>query len=135
MERVLPSHQIILGDLNMDLTRRGQSVLNAEKALDKVCADALSIQVVRIQVAERLKELGNVISNADDVINSSIAEVSAIETGLQASRKVQNELRFAWNGRNSLVRGHQGSPPPPSEASEKAKAFAQLLAATESVNI
>ena len=43
MERVLPSHQIILGDLNMALTRRGQSVLNAEKALDKVCADALSI--------------------------------------------------------------------------------------------
>ena len=134
MERVLPSHSIILGDLNMDLTQRGQAVLNAERALDAVCADALSIHAVRLQVAERLSELSLIISNADGVIDSSIAEVSCLEGGLQASRKVQDELRFARGGRSSLVRGHQGSTPPASEVAEKAQAFAQLIASsTESV--
>jgi hypothetical protein len=135
MQRILPSHAVILGDLSHDLNLRGQAVLNAERALDTVCQEALLIQAVRTQVAERLSELSNVISNADDVINSSIAEVSQIEKGLQASRKVQDQLRFARNGRNSLVSGHQGSTPPASEVADKAKSFAQLLASTESVNV
>ena len=135
MQRIAPSHALILGDLSHDLNRRGQAVRNAESALDTVCKEALLIQAVRTEVAERLSELSNVISNSDGVINSSIAEVSKIETGLQASRKVQDQLRFARQGRNSLVSGHQGSTPPPTEVAEKAKGFAQLLASTESVNV
>ncbi len=131
MQRVLPSHAVILGDLSHDLTLKGQSVLNAERALDTVCQEALLIQAVRTQVAERLSELSNVISNADSVINSSIGEISKIESGLQASQKVRDQLRFARGGRNSLVAGHQGSTPPPTEVADKAKSFAQLLAATE----
>jgi hypothetical protein len=133
MQRVLPSHAVILGDLSHDLNLRGQSVLNAERALDTVCQEALLIQAVRLQVAERLNELSNVISNADGVINNSISEISQIEKGLQASRKVQDQLRFARQGRNSLISGHQGSTPPVSEVADKAKSFAQLLASTEKV--
>jgi len=81
-----------------------------------------------------LNELSNIINNADSVINSSIGEISKIESGLQASRKVRDELRFARQGRNSLVSGHQGSTPPATEVADKAKSFAQLLASTESVN-
>ena len=135
MQRVLPSHAVILGDLSHDLNLRGQAVLNAERALDTVCQEALLIHAVRLQVAERLNEISNEISNADGVINSSIAEVSQIEKGLQASRKVQDQLRFARQGRNSLISGHQGSTPPATEVADKAKAFAQLLASTESVNV
>ena len=135
MQRVLPSHAVILGDLSHDLNLRGQAVLNAERALDTVCQEALLIHAVRLQVAERLNEISNEISNADGVINSSIAEVSQIEKGLQASRKVQDQLRFARQGRNSLISGHQGSTPPAKEVADKAKDFAQLLAATESVNV
>ena len=134
MQRVLPSHAVILGDLSHDLNLRGQAVLNAERALDTACQEALLIQTVRTQVAERLNELSNIISKADSVINSSIGEISKIESGLQASRKVRDELRFARGGRNSLVAGHQGSTPPATEVADKAKAFAQLLASTESVN-
>ncbi len=135
MQRVLPSHAVILGDLSHDLNLRGQAVLNAERALDSVCQEAMLIQAVRIQVGERLNELSNVISNADSVIHNSIAEISKIENGLQASRKVREQLLFARNGRNSLVSGHQGSTPPATEVADRAKSFAQLLAATESVNV
>jgi hypothetical protein len=135
MQRIAPSHAVVLGDLSHDLTLKGQSVLNAERALDTVCQEALLIHAVRLQVAERLSELSNVISNADSVINSSIGEISKIESGLQASRKVRDELRFARGGRNSLVAGHQGSTPPVSEVADKAKDFAQLLAATEKVTV
>ena len=135
MQRVLPSHALILGDLSHDLNLRGQAVLNAERALDTVCQEALLIEAVRLQVAERLNELSNIINNADSMIHNSIAEISKIESGLQASRKVRDELRFARGGRNSLVAGHQGSTPPATEVADKAKSFAQLLASTESVNV
>jgi len=135
MQRVLPSHAVVLGDLSHDLNLRGQAVLNAERALDTVCQEALLIQAVRTQVAERLSELSNVISNADSVINSSIGEISKIESGLQASQKVRDQLRFARGGRNSIVSGHQGSTPPAKEVADKAKDFAQLLASTEKVTV
>ena len=133
MERVAPSHAVVLGDLSHDLNLRGQAVLNAERALDTVCSDALSVHAVRLQVAERLSELSLKITNADSVINKSISEVASLESGLQASRKVMDELRFARGGRTSLVRGHHRSTPPASEVAEKAQSFAQLLA-DEKVN-
>ena len=133
MQRIAPSHAVILGDMSHDLNLRGQAVRNAESALDTVCQEALLIQAVRTQVAERLSELSNVLSNADSVINNSIGEISKIESGLQASRKVRDQLRFARGGRNSIVSGHQGSTPPASEVADKAQSFAQLLASTELV--
>ena len=88
---------------------------------------------MRIQIVERLNELANTIVNADSIFQNSINEIGALESGMQASKKMADELRFARSGRTSLIRGHQGSAPDPHEVSSKAKSFAHLLASSKSV--
>jgi len=132
-ERIKPSLAIELGDLNVDLDLRGNGVRAAERALDSLCTELMSEPAVRIQIAERLNELANTIINSDSIVQNSINEIGAIESSMQVSRKMADELRFARGGRASLIRGHQGSAPDPHEVSSKAKDFAQLLASSESV--
>ena len=132
-ERIKPSLAIELGDLNVDLDLRGNGVRAAERALDALCTELMSDPGVRLQIAERLKELANTIINSDSIVQNSINEIGAIESSMQVSKKMANELRFARGGRTSLIRGHQGSAPDAHEVSGKAKDFAQLLASSESV--
>ena len=135
-ERIKPSLAIELGDLSVDLDLRGNGVRAAERALDALCTELMSDPAVRIQIAERLNELANTIINSDSIVQNSINEIGALESSMQASKKMADELRFARGGRASLIRGHQGSSPDPYEVSGKAKSFAQLLASSESaVNV
>ena len=132
-ERIKPSLAIELGDLNVDLDLRGNGVRAAERALDSLCTELMSDPAVRIQIAERLNELANTITVADSTVQNSINEIGALESSMQVSKKMADELRFARGGRASLIRGHQGSTPDPHEVSSKAKDFAQMLASSESV--
>ena len=132
-ERIKPSLAIELGDLNVDLDLRGNGVRAAERALDSLCTELMSDPAVRIQIAERLNELANTIINSDSIVQNSINEIGALESSMQVSKKMADELRFARGGRASLIRGHQGSAPDPHEVSNKAKSFAQLLASSQSV--
>ena len=136
-ERIKPSLAIGLGDLSVELDLHGNRVRAAERDLDALCKDLMSDPGVRVQIAERLNELANTITVSDSTVQNSINEIGAIESSMQVSKKMADQLRFARGGRASLIRGHQGSAPDPHEVSSKAKDFAQLLASsTEStVNV
>jgi len=132
-ERIKPSLAIELGDLSVELDLHGNRVQAAERALDALCAELLNDPGVRIQIAERLSELSTTIVNADATVQNSIQEIAALEGGMQASKKMSEELRFARGGRTSLIRGHQGASPDPHEVASKAKDFALVLADSSAV--
>jgi hypothetical protein len=132
-ERIKPSLAIELGDLNVELSLHGNRVQAAERALDALCAELLNDPGVRIQIAERLSELATTITNSDATVQNCIQEISDLESGMQASKAMKQELMHARGGRTSLIRGHQGSSPDPAEVSSKARDFALVLADSSAV--
>ena len=134
LEREAPSVVLEIGDQVHRWKGVQRGVQAAELSLRNAEAAALTDPKVLAEIAEQFVELQTTLIQANAATTKALAQVTSLEGGLQASKKVTDLLRTARGGKTSLVKGIHGTEADPLVVAERIGAFAQAMISTESVS-
>ena len=135
LEREAPSVALVIGDQVHRWKSFQRGVQAAELSLRNAEAAALTDAKVLAEVAAQFIELQTTLIQANAATTKALTQVTSLEGGLQASKKVTDLLRTARGGKTSLVKGNHGTEADPLVVAERIGAFAQAMIATEKVNV
>lgn len=130
LEKESPSVALVIGDQVHKWNGYNRGVQAAERALASAEAAALADPKVQVEIAAEFVELQTMLIQANTAITNALAKVTTIERGLQASKKMVDQLRTARGGKTSLVKGHQGTEADPLVVADRIGAFARAMVAT-----